>query len=162
MNFLRLSPIKTIRSWGVLFSTACCCWVACSSQVCHRLASLTDDHFEGNIFVLYGGNGSLVPPKVTLAKSLAGTDQLLVFYVDDSSDCKQYARGFATAGVLWSGDRFHHHQCGYHPKINLHQMNRAITMKALSLKSSCSISRVRLCWRPGAVWAGRRRLPGGV
>jgi len=31
-------------------------------------------------FVLYGGNGSLVPPKVTLAKSLAGDrPTLLVF-----------------------------------------------------------------------------------
>jgi len=34
----------------------------------------------------------LVPPKVTLAKSLAGDrPTLLVFYVDDSRDCKQYA-----------------------------------------------------------------------
>jgi len=39
------------------------------------LASINDDRFDGNIFVLYGGNGSLVPPKVTLAKSLAGIGQ---------------------------------------------------------------------------------------
>ncbi len=56
------------------------------------LAGLKDDHFDGNIFVLYGGNGSLVPPKVKLAASLASENPtLLVFYVDDSSDCKQYA-----------------------------------------------------------------------
>jgi thiol-disulfide isomerase/thioredoxin len=56
------------------------------------LAALNDDHFDGNIFVLYGGNGSLVPPKVKLATSLlSDKPTLLVFYVDDSSDCKQYA-----------------------------------------------------------------------
>lgn len=56
------------------------------------LASLNDDRFDGNVFVLYGGNGSLVPPRVTLAESLKREQPaLLVFYVDDSSDCKQYA-----------------------------------------------------------------------
>ncbi|HEY9636169.1 MAG TPA: thylakoid membrane photosystem I accumulation factor [Coleofasciculaceae cyanobacterium] len=56
------------------------------------LAGLNDDKFDGNIFALYGGNGSLVPPRVTLAESLKRKKpSLLVFYVDDSSDCKQYA-----------------------------------------------------------------------
>ena len=56
------------------------------------LANLDDDRFDGNVFVLYAGNGSLVPPKVTLAQSLKGDKPtLLVFYTDDSSDSKQYA-----------------------------------------------------------------------
>jgi thiol-disulfide isomerase/thioredoxin len=56
------------------------------------LAGLNDDKFEGNVFVLYGGNGSLVPARVTLAESLKrDKPTLLVFYVDDSSDCKRYA-----------------------------------------------------------------------
>lgn len=56
------------------------------------LATINDDRFDGNIFVLYAGNGSLIPPKVTLAASLQrDRPTLLVFYVDDSSDCKQYA-----------------------------------------------------------------------
>lgn len=56
------------------------------------LASFDKDTFDGNIFVLYAGNGSLVPPKVTLAQSLKGDKPtLLVFYTDDSRDCKQYA-----------------------------------------------------------------------
>ncbi|WP_199248793.1 thylakoid membrane photosystem I accumulation factor [[Phormidium] sp. ETS-05] len=57
------------------------------------MAGLKDDNFDGNIYALYGGNGSLVPPKVTLAEALKRDDKpaLLVFYVDDSSDCKQYA-----------------------------------------------------------------------
>jgi thiol-disulfide isomerase/thioredoxin len=56
------------------------------------LAKFDNDTFDGNIFVLYAGNGSLVPPKVTLAQSLKGDKPtLLVFYTDDSKDCKQYA-----------------------------------------------------------------------
>jgi len=56
------------------------------------LAGIKDDNFDGNIFVLYAGNGSLVPSKVTLAQSLKrDKTTLLVFYVDDSRDCKQYA-----------------------------------------------------------------------
>lgn len=55
-------------------------------------AGLTDDHFDGNIFALYGGNGSLIPPKVTLAQAFQRQKPtLLVFYVHDSSDCKQFA-----------------------------------------------------------------------
>jgi thiol-disulfide isomerase/thioredoxin len=55
------------------------------------LAGLTDDRFDGNIFPLYAGNGSLVPPKVTLAESLKrDKPTLVVFYVDDSSDCKEF------------------------------------------------------------------------
>lgn len=54
-------------------------------------ASLTDDHYDGNIFPLYAGNGSLVPPKVTLTESFRRKrPSLLVFYIDDSSDCKSY------------------------------------------------------------------------
>lgn len=56
------------------------------------LASLKDDRYDGTIFALYGGNGSLVPPKSTIADSLQRNKPvLLVFYTDDSSDCKQYA-----------------------------------------------------------------------
>ncbi len=55
-------------------------------------ASLRDDRYDGNIFALYGGNGSLIPPRVSLAQSLNDLNRpaLLVFYVDDSSDCKLY------------------------------------------------------------------------
>lgn len=55
-------------------------------------AALNDDKFDGNIFVLYGGNGSLVPARTPLVESLKREKPaLLVFYVDDSSDCKRYA-----------------------------------------------------------------------
>jgi hypothetical protein len=56
------------------------------------LAGIDDDKYDGNIFVLYAGNGSLVPPKLSLADSLkVNKPALLVFYIDDSSDCKKYS-----------------------------------------------------------------------
>lgn len=62
------------------------------TQPLQALAGLTDDHFDGNIFALYGGNGSLVPPKVTLKQAFERQKPtILVFYVNDSSDCKQFA-----------------------------------------------------------------------
>lgn len=55
-------------------------------------ATLTDDRYDGTIFALYAGNGSLVPPKVKLTDSFKRKKPvLLVFYTDDSSDSKQYA-----------------------------------------------------------------------
>jgi hypothetical protein len=56
------------------------------------LATIDDDRYEGNIFVLFGGNGSLVPPRMDLATSLKrDKPAILVFYIDDSSDCKRFA-----------------------------------------------------------------------
>ena len=56
------------------------------------LASINNDKYEGNVFVLYAGNGSLVPPRLTLEQSLQRErPALLVFYIDDSSDCKQFS-----------------------------------------------------------------------
>ncbi|MGB7441044.1 MAG: thylakoid membrane photosystem I accumulation factor [Coleofasciculaceae cyanobacterium] len=56
------------------------------------LAGLNDDRYDGNIFALYSGNGSLVPPRMTLAETLPrNKPALLVFYVEDSSDCKKFS-----------------------------------------------------------------------
>ena len=56
------------------------------------LAAINDDTYEGNIFVVYAGNGSLVPAQFTLKQTLAvNKPAILVFYVDDSSDCKKFA-----------------------------------------------------------------------
>ena len=33
-------------------------------------AGLNDDNYDGNIFALYAGNGSIVPPRFSLAQSL--------------------------------------------------------------------------------------------
>jgi hypothetical protein len=56
------------------------------------LAGINDDKYDGNVFVLYAGNGSLVPARISLADSLkVKKPALMVFYVDDSSDCKKYS-----------------------------------------------------------------------
>lgn len=65
-------------------------WLSLSQPL--TWAGLNDDHYDGNIFALYAGNGSLVPPRVTLKQSLQyGKPALVVIYVDDSQDCKQFA-----------------------------------------------------------------------
>lgn len=65
----------------------------CSLFLTHpALAGIEDDKYDGNVFVLYAGNGSLVPPRTSLADSLKiKKPALIVFYVDDSSDCKKYS-----------------------------------------------------------------------
>lgn len=56
------------------------------------LASIDDDRLDGNIFVVYAGNGSLVPPRLSLAESFQRQlPVVLVYYLDDSRDCKEYA-----------------------------------------------------------------------
>ncbi|MEG3439983.1 thylakoid membrane photosystem I accumulation factor [Pannus brasiliensis CCIBt3594] len=56
------------------------------------LAGINDDRLDGNIFVVYAGNGSLVPPRLSLSESLQrGTPTILTYYLDDSSDCKKFA-----------------------------------------------------------------------
>jgi peroxiredoxin len=55
-------------------------------------ATINDDRYEGNVYVLFGGNGSLVPPRMDLPTSLKREKPaILVFYIDDSSDCKQFS-----------------------------------------------------------------------
>jgi hypothetical protein len=55
-------------------------------------ATLKDDRYDGNIFALYGGNGSIVPARVTIAQSWKlNRPAILVFYIDDSADCKLYS-----------------------------------------------------------------------
>ncbi|NJN30664.1 MAG: thioredoxin family protein [Synechococcales cyanobacterium RM1_1_8] len=72
-----------------------CCWLI-FGLASPAQASLQDDRFDGNIFALYAGNGSLVPPKVTLASSLASQHvSLLLFYIDDSADCKQFSSTYS-------------------------------------------------------------------
>jgi hypothetical protein len=66
------------------------CLVLCGASP--AIAGLKDDRYDGEIFTLYAGNGSLVPPKFTLAEALKrDRPTLLVLYIDDSSDCKAYS-----------------------------------------------------------------------
>jgi len=66
------------------------------------LAGMNDDNYEGNVFIIYAGNGSLVPAKLTLAEALAEhKPTVMVFYVDDSSDCKKYSIYLSTVQAFY-------------------------------------------------------------
>lgn len=55
-------------------------------------AEINNDRYDGNIFVVYAGNGSLVPSKLTLKQSLTRKmPVILVYYLDDNSDSKEFA-----------------------------------------------------------------------
>ncbi len=76
-----------IISMIVALMTAIQLWMPQSA-----IAALEDDQYDGNIFALYAGNGSLVPARVTLEESMqTETPTLLVFYLDDSKDCKAFS-----------------------------------------------------------------------
>ncbi|MEL6814822.1 MAG: thylakoid membrane photosystem I accumulation factor [Cyanobacteria bacterium J06598_3] len=65
-------------------------WVSLGSAP--ALAELNDDNYDGNIFALYAGNGSIVPPRFNLAQSFKqDKPTLLFFYVDDSRDSKRFS-----------------------------------------------------------------------
>ncbi|MFN3927412.1 MAG: thylakoid membrane photosystem I accumulation factor [Pseudanabaenaceae cyanobacterium] len=79
---------KKIGYWLAVICLLLYCWFSPH----WAWAGIEDDYYEGNIFVLYAGNGSLVPPKLNLKQSLQlGKPAVLVFYVDDSRDCKKFA-----------------------------------------------------------------------
>ncbi len=59
--------------------------------------------YDGNIFPIYAGNGSLVPPQSTLTESLKNErTSVLVFYLDDSSTSKTFAPVVSGIKLLWS------------------------------------------------------------
>jgi len=60
------------------------------------------DSYDGNIFALYAGNGSLVPPATTLRDSLANKrTSVIVYYLDDSSTSKVFAPVVSELQRLW-------------------------------------------------------------
>ncbi len=84
---------QIITNWRQLVSK-CLLLLVCLFVISMQpaIAGIKDDRYDGNIFVIYAGNGSLVPSKETLAQTLAEHKVAIVtFYTDDSSDCKKYA-----------------------------------------------------------------------
>ena len=66
-------------------------------------AARDTNSYDGNIYPIYAGNGSLVPPPSTLAESLKNErTSVLVFYLDDSSTSKQFAPVVSGIKLLWS------------------------------------------------------------
>ena len=73
---------------SLLIVSTSCLWV----NSLPAIAGIDDDKYEGNIYILYAGNGSLVPPRIDLKESLKReTPAILVYCIDDSSDCKKYS-----------------------------------------------------------------------
>jgi hypothetical protein len=88
----RVQPKVIIPRFSILISTVLIWFFISVAVPSMAHATLQDDHFDGNVFALYAGNGSIVPPRVTLAESLKSTrPTLLTFYIEDSSDCKQFS-----------------------------------------------------------------------
>ncbi|MDZ7962419.1 MAG: thylakoid membrane photosystem I accumulation factor [Aulosira sp. DedQUE10] len=93
MNGIKYRFLHNKSHWRRLVSKALVL-LACLFIINMQAASagIKDDNYDGNMFVVYAGNGSLVPPRQTLAQSLQEhKPTFLAFYVDDSKDCKEYA-----------------------------------------------------------------------
>ena len=68
-------------------------------------AALTTNSYDGNIYALYAGNGSLVPPRNSLAQTLAAhRPAALIFYLDDDSASKQFAPVVSELQRLWGNN----------------------------------------------------------
>lgn len=77
------------RSWLIVFAVILSFWLSFTSV---SSADINDDRYDGNIFVVYAGNGSLVPSKLTLRQSFDRKIPVILFYyLDDNSDSKQSA-----------------------------------------------------------------------
>jgi hypothetical protein len=80
------------RFWTAIACLFCCTLITAAIVCPSASATLQDDRFDGNIFALYAGNGSLVPPQLTLSQSFKGErPTILTFYIEDSQDCKQFS-----------------------------------------------------------------------
>ena len=65
-------------------------------------AARDTDSYDGNIFALYAGNGSLVPPATTLKDALEkNRTSVIVYYLDDSSTSKIFAPVVSELQRLW-------------------------------------------------------------
>ena len=61
------------------------------------------DSYDGNIFPIYAGNGSLVPPPNTLSESLDNKrTSVIIFYLDDSATSKAFAPVVSGLKLLWT------------------------------------------------------------
>ena len=67
--------------------------------------SRISDSYDGNIFPIYAGNGSLVPPQTSLKESIKNKRvSILFFYLDDSADSKALAPVIAGLDLIWKNN----------------------------------------------------------
>jgi hypothetical protein len=102
MRFAQLQLFRPthfqLRAWGKFLLNLCLLALLASLASLYVLntspawAGINEDKYEGNIFLIFAGNGSIVPPRLSLVQSFQREiPTLLVFYLDDSSDCKQFS-----------------------------------------------------------------------
>ncbi len=102
MRFAQLQSFRPthfqLRTWGKFLLNLCLLTLLASltslfiSSTSPAWAGINDDKYEGNIFLIFAGNGAIVPPRLSLLQSFQREiPTLLVFYLDDSSDCKQFS-----------------------------------------------------------------------
>ena len=85
-------PLRRGLVMGVLLLNLWATGLLSGEYLPTALAAIDDDRYDGNIFVVYAGNGSLVPPRLTLTESFQRQlPVVLIYYLDDSKDCKQFA-----------------------------------------------------------------------
>ena len=87
---------------GCLLPRLLSCVLALQMLVSPAQAVLNDDNYDGNIYALYAGNGSLVPPANTLEETLAEQrTAVIVYYLDDSAVSKRFAPVVSELQRLW-------------------------------------------------------------
>jgi hypothetical protein len=65
-------------------------------------AALTTNTYDGNIYALYAGNGSLVPPRSSLAQAMADhRPTAVIYYLDDDAASKQFSPVVSELQRLW-------------------------------------------------------------
>ena len=65
-------------------------------------AARETDSYDGNIFPIYAGNGSIVPPQTSLRDSINNKRiSILFFYLDDNSDSKALAPAISGLDLIW-------------------------------------------------------------
>ena len=65
-------------------------------------AARDTNSYDGNIFPIYAGNGSLVPPPSSLEEALKNKrTSVIIFYLDDSSTSKNFAPVVSGLKLLW-------------------------------------------------------------
>ena len=69
------------------------------------LASRNTDSYDGNIFPIYAGNGSIVPPQTDLKTSISNKRvSVLFFYLDDSAESKALAPAISGLDLIWKNN----------------------------------------------------------
>nr|YP_002048777.1 hypothetical protein PCC_0115 [Paulinella chromatophora]ACB42567.1 hypothetical protein PCC_0115 [Paulinella chromatophora] len=65
-------------------------------------AARTTNTYDGNIYALYAGNGSLIPPAISLSEALKSHRiVVMAFYLDDSAESKIFTPVLSELQRLW-------------------------------------------------------------